>query len=385
MRRFCSCQNSSALLVQTDEGLVFPIVDLIKEDLPPPTLKCQIPCESARSQAPRRQQAFNLLPRSPSLTPRVDRKRDPWKCDMSWRDNIFTLTPRTPERSPNLTSFLDAMREKSYNAPELIKDDLLCVFGFSKRGVELVGDLDERMGKAELVKAMQDEARASGEIGSPKKAAKKRPAPSSAEEEARREKRTKNKGASISGTQPEETPKMTREPTPPTHKSEETPDQPPIITIFEASSPARGNGPERVLPLDFSKDSLVDSPTGVVATRFICNMVPDRDLRVLKRADDIEAVGHFAANLTSAMAWGGEVVKRLTRAHRTVKASRKKFDETMGQHAEVVARLEELEVLRAREEGAAKAQRKELEAELAAEKEARAIEKEAREAIGAEI
>ncbi|KZV25871.1 hypothetical protein F511_29297 [Dorcoceras hygrometricum] len=44
------------LLVQTNEGLVSPVVDLIKEDLPPPTLKCQIPCESGRSQAPRRQQ-----------------------------------------------------------------------------------------------------------------------------------------------------------------------------------------------------------------------------------------------------------------------------------------------------------------------------------------
>ncbi|KZV31622.1 hypothetical protein F511_28132 [Dorcoceras hygrometricum] len=39
MRRFCSCQNSSALLVQTDGGLVFPVVDLIKEYLPPPTLE----------------------------------------------------------------------------------------------------------------------------------------------------------------------------------------------------------------------------------------------------------------------------------------------------------------------------------------------------------
>ncbi|KZV26622.1 hypothetical protein F511_08146 [Dorcoceras hygrometricum] len=55
-RRLCSYQNSSALLVQIDEGLVFPVVDLIKEDLPPRTLKCQIPCESGRSQAPRRQQ-----------------------------------------------------------------------------------------------------------------------------------------------------------------------------------------------------------------------------------------------------------------------------------------------------------------------------------------
>ncbi|KZV32570.1 hypothetical protein F511_37528 [Dorcoceras hygrometricum] len=168
---------------------------------------------------------------------------------------------------------------------------------------------------------------------------------------------------------------MTREPTPPTRLSEETPNQPPVITIPEASSLARGKGPERVLPLDFSKDSLVDSPTGVVATKFICNMVPDRDLLVLKGAEDIKAVGHFAANLTSEMAWRGEVVKRLTRAHRTVKASRKKFDEAMGRHAEMVARLEELEVLRARDEVVVAAQRKGLEAELAAEKEARAAEK----------
>ncbi|KZV41525.1 hypothetical protein F511_32774 [Dorcoceras hygrometricum] len=48
--------NSSGLLVQADEGVVFPVVDLIKEDLPPPTLKSQIPCESGWSQAPRRQQ-----------------------------------------------------------------------------------------------------------------------------------------------------------------------------------------------------------------------------------------------------------------------------------------------------------------------------------------
>ncbi|KZV43915.1 hypothetical protein F511_31363 [Dorcoceras hygrometricum] len=277
------------------------------------------------------------------------------------------------------------MREKSYNAPELIQEDLLCVLGFSRRGIELVGDLDERMGKAELVKAMQEEARASGEVGPPKKAAKKRPAASSAEEEAHREKRAKKKGASTSGTQPGEAPKMTREPTPPTRMSEATPDQPPVITIPEASSPVRGKGPERVLPLDFSKDSLVDSPTGVVATKFICNMIPDRDLLVLKGAEDIEAVGHFAANLTSAMAWGGEVVKRLTRAHRTVKSSRKKFDEAMGRHAEMVAKLEELDVLRAQDEVVAAAQRKELEAELAAEKEARAAEKRAWEALGTEL
>ncbi|KZV31090.1 hypothetical protein F511_28267 [Dorcoceras hygrometricum] len=33
--------NSSGLLVQADEGVAFPIVDMIKEDLPPPTVKSQ--------------------------------------------------------------------------------------------------------------------------------------------------------------------------------------------------------------------------------------------------------------------------------------------------------------------------------------------------------
>ncbi|KZV46648.1 hypothetical protein F511_38722 [Dorcoceras hygrometricum] len=54
-RRFTMIRWAS-LLVQADEGVVFSVVDLIKEDLPPPTLKSQIPCESGWSQAPRRQQ-----------------------------------------------------------------------------------------------------------------------------------------------------------------------------------------------------------------------------------------------------------------------------------------------------------------------------------------
>ncbi|KZV22140.1 F-box family protein [Dorcoceras hygrometricum] len=33
--------NSSGLLVQADEGILLPVMDLIKEDLPPPTVKSQ--------------------------------------------------------------------------------------------------------------------------------------------------------------------------------------------------------------------------------------------------------------------------------------------------------------------------------------------------------
>ncbi|KZV50595.1 F-box/kelch-repeat protein-like [Dorcoceras hygrometricum] len=49
-------QNLSALLVQTDEGAVHPVVDLIRRSIVAYLLKCRFPCETGRSQAPRRQQ-----------------------------------------------------------------------------------------------------------------------------------------------------------------------------------------------------------------------------------------------------------------------------------------------------------------------------------------
>ncbi|KZV55438.1 hypothetical protein F511_36078 [Dorcoceras hygrometricum] len=209
---------------------------------------------------------------------------------------------------------------------------------------------DERMGKAELLQAMQEAAHASGEVAPPKK----------------------------------EVSKKNRAQTPPTPTSEEAADVPPVLTTAEASS--LGKGPERGPPFDPSRDSLVESPSAVAATRYICNMDPDQDLKVLRKADGAEVIGHFAANLASVCrGLGGEMVKRLTQAHRKVNASSQKFDAAMGQHAEVLARLEELEVHRAREDAEVRIQREALEAELASETEARTAEKAAREALEAEL
>ncbi|KZV36757.1 hypothetical protein F511_38054 [Dorcoceras hygrometricum] len=227
---------------------------------------------------------------------KCDSMRDPWRCEMHWRDNVFTHSPRTPDRTPSLTPFLEAMRGKSYNSPELIKEDLLCFFKFSRKGVELVGDLDERMGKAELLQAMQEAAHASGEVAPHKKVTKKRKAPSLAEKEDHGEKR-KKASASSSGVQKEEVSKKNQASTPRTPTSEEAADVPPVLTTAEASS--LGKGPERGPPFDPSRDSLVESPSAVAATRYICNMAPDRDLKVLRKADGAEVIGHFAANLAS--------------------------------------------------------------------------------------
>ncbi|KZV30145.1 hypothetical protein F511_21940 [Dorcoceras hygrometricum] len=219
----------------------------------------------------------------------------------------------------------------------------------------LAVERDERMGKAELLRAMQEAAAA------PPKKSTKRKAPSMVEKEARGEKR-KKAGASTSGARTEEASKPKQAPTPPTPSSEEPLDVPPVSAIAGASS--SGKGPERPLPFDPSKDSLVESPSAIVATGYICNMAPDRDRRPLRKARNADVVGHFSTNLAAAVVWGGELVKRLTQTYQKLNASREQFDRAMGQHAEMLSRLEELEAHRAREEGEAKAQREALEAQL---------------------
>ncbi|KZV52396.1 hypothetical protein F511_33537 [Dorcoceras hygrometricum] len=79
------------------------------------------------------------------------------------------------------------------------------------------------------------------------------------------------------------------------------------------------------------------------------------------------------------------MVKRLTKAHQKMNASRDQFDRAMGQHAEVLARLEELETLRSREKEVAEAQREALEAQMLVAKEAHEAEKAAREMLEAEL
>ncbi|KZV30404.1 hypothetical protein F511_20680 [Dorcoceras hygrometricum] len=200
---------------------------------------------------------------------KCDVMRDPWKCEMHWRDSAVILVPRTPDRAPSLTPFLEAMHGKSYSAPELIREDLMCFYKFSRKGVELVGDLgifvsclsrvfifplcfartnlclfpfstDERMGKAELLRAMQEAAAA------PPKKSTKRKASSMGEKEARVEKR-KKAGASTSGARTEEASQPKQAPRPPTPSSEEALDVPPVTATV--GGPCSGKGLEQPPPL----------------------------------------------------------------------------------------------------------------------------------------
>ncbi|KZV15774.1 hypothetical protein F511_31643 [Dorcoceras hygrometricum] len=205
------------------------------------------------------------------------------------------------------------------------------------------------MGKAAMLRALQEEIEggSSGVVAPSAKVAKKRKVSTPTEKEARRQKK---KGASTFKARPAPTSETRRASTPLVRTREERPE--PTLVI--------------VIP----KDALVVSPSGAVATGFICNMVPDRDISRLWGTTNSEAVGLFASQLASAMSWGGEVVKHITQAQREANDIRRHFDEMVEHCTQLEVRLTEVEDARAREKRAA-------ERALTVEKEALEAEKRA--------
>ncbi|KZV14540.1 hypothetical protein F511_42713 [Dorcoceras hygrometricum] len=132
--------------------------------------------------------------------------------------------------------------------------------------------------------------------------------------------------------------------------------------------------------LNKGKNSLVVSPSRFAVMGLLCNMVPDRDLDLVRDAPDIEVLVSFAIRFEETMVWSGEVINRLTRDRREVTSSRQSLDEVLEHHTELAKQLEELEAMRAEERRATEVRREVLEVEkeaLEAEKEALAVEKEA--------
>ncbi|KZV21266.1 hypothetical protein F511_23391 [Dorcoceras hygrometricum] len=80
-----------------------------------------------------------------------------WHCDMSWSDKPTRKTPPLTTQEYDPTSFLNTMIAKCFNAQELIRVDLLFHFVFSRMGIEVEGDLAERIMKAQMMKAYKQQ------------------------------------------------------------------------------------------------------------------------------------------------------------------------------------------------------------------------------------
>ncbi|KZV43573.1 hypothetical protein F511_20835 [Dorcoceras hygrometricum] len=74
-----------------------------------------------------------------------------WHCNMSWSEKPTRRAPPLPAQEYDPSSFLDSMSVRCFNAQDLIREDLLCYFGFSRKGVVVEGDLADRIMKAHLL------------------------------------------------------------------------------------------------------------------------------------------------------------------------------------------------------------------------------------------
>ncbi|KZV24426.1 hypothetical protein F511_24221 [Dorcoceras hygrometricum] len=76
-----------------------------------------------------------------------------WYCDMSWAEKPTKRVLPPPVQEYNPIPFIKDACTKCFNARDLIREDLLCHFGFSRKGVAVEGDLAERIMKSHLVEA----------------------------------------------------------------------------------------------------------------------------------------------------------------------------------------------------------------------------------------
>ncbi|KZV34483.1 hypothetical protein F511_27460 [Dorcoceras hygrometricum] len=125
------------------------------------------------------------------------------------------------------------------------------------------------------------------------------------------------------------------------------------------------------------KDLFVVSSSRSAVMELLCNMIPDRDLNLVRNAPDPEVLGSFAFVFVEAMVWDDEAINRLTWARREISSSRQSLDEVLEHHTELAKQLEELEAIRTEERRASEARQRALEAEKGAlEAEKKALEAE---------
>ncbi|KZV56689.1 hypothetical protein F511_40656 [Dorcoceras hygrometricum] len=209
---------------------------------------------------------------------RISSRENPWGCDMSWRDDAHTLPPPTPEQKPDMTQFLYIVSGKCFDAQKLIEEDLLCHFRFSGKNVQLVGDLGDKMTKAEMMKALK-ERKANSEEASSSRAPSKEKRKTSSEGRER-------------------------------------------LDTAQAVPEQQSTEAPYVL-LDTSTISFMAKPSGSVSLDFIRRLVPDQDFDLaLVRIE--------------------EATNRLSQARNEVVRTKRSMDGVLGHHDDLLKQLEEM-------------------------------------------
>ncbi|KZV35430.1 hypothetical protein F511_34945 [Dorcoceras hygrometricum] len=183
---------------------------------------------------------------------------------------------------PDLTKFLEVMSEKCFNAHELIEEDLLCHFRFSWKNVQLVGDLGERMSKAEIMKSLKERrADPEGTSSSLSKGKMKAAAKGGEKRKKRHHEKKNTKSARATASV--------------------GPTSEPSGAVVKAPEQQTTEAP--YVLLDTSAISFVAKPFGSVSLDFVRRLVLEQDFVLVKSVPDITALE--AASLHLIIEWRG--------------------------------------------------------------------------------
>ncbi|KZV31947.1 FBD-associated F-box protein [Dorcoceras hygrometricum] len=235
-----------------------------------------------------------------------------WYCDMSWSEKPTRRVPLPPAQEYDPTPFIRDASTKCFNARDLVREDLLCHFGFSRKGVTVEGDLADRIMKSYLLEAYKKQVSEASRGSNPRTEERANPTPEE-----------------------------------PTNPLSEEPANPPHMEHTKEKRKKSSSGSEK-----HSKRKKT-SPS-VEVNKEAGTSQPDLELGFRQ-----DSYGGFGFQIFTGASVGGELSRRVTKAREVARSSRRSLDDVMAKHDKLMKEIEDVR-------GASDAEKKSLEQKLSA-------------------
>ncbi|KZV51717.1 hypothetical protein F511_13129 [Dorcoceras hygrometricum] len=318
-----------------------------------------------------------------------------WYCDMSWSEKPTKRVLPPPAQEYDPVPFLKDACTKCYNARDLVREDLLCHFGFSRKGVAVEGDLADRIMKSYLLEAFKKQGSETSRGSNPRTEEQanhipEKPVSSLPEEPANlppaertKEKRRKSSSGS-------EKLSKRKKASPSIEIDEEAGTSRPEQSSLEEEMKKAGEEAEEKIKKvqeeaetawekkkeDFLKSDEFDRLSATRALSFfqkgfdgcLAQIRDNGSLPVVNSASDKKITEALASNFLQVLLWGGELSRRVTKARETARSSRRSLEDVMVKHDKLMKEIEDEEMKKAGEEAEEKIKKVQEEAETAWEK-----------------
>ncbi|KZV40793.1 hypothetical protein F511_22234 [Dorcoceras hygrometricum] len=265
-----------------------------------------------------------------------------WYCDMSWAEKPTKRVLPPPAQEYDPTPFIKDACTKCFNTRDLIREDLLCHFGFSRKGVAVEVDLAERIMKSYLLEAYKKQETEASRGSNPRTEERANP--------------TSEEPINLPLEEPENPPPV--EPTKEKRRRSSSGGDK-HSKKKKASSSVEVNKEAGASHPDVEVSSFIAQPVTSTTVAFFHHFIPALDVPVVSSASDKRVTEALASNFLQALIWGGELSRRVTKAREVAHSSKRSLNDVMAKHDKLMKEIEDVR-------GASDAEKKSLEQKLAA-------------------